>query len=77
MLTIPSSGKNFVFEIIAPSLPGSGFSDAAAKIGFGPLQMATVLKNLMLRIGFNKFYTQGGDWGGVIIQMMASLYPEK
>lgn len=58
MLTKPSE-ENIAFEVIVPSLPGYGFSEGAAKRGLGPLKVAVVLRNLMLKIGFDKFYVQG------------------
>lgn len=39
--------------------------------------MAVVFKNLMHRLGFEKFYVQGGDWGSLISANMAALFPEK
>lgn len=39
--------------------------------------MAVIFKNLMLRLGFNKFYAQGGDWGSIITSHLAGLYPDK
>lgn len=30
----------------------------------------------MERIGFKKYYVQGGDWGALIISAMATLFPE-
>ncbi|NP_001128399.1 epoxide hydrolase 1 precursor [Nasonia vitripennis] len=77
MLTTAKPDENFVFELIIPSLPGYGFSQAAARPGLGPAQMAVVFKNLMQRLGFEQFYTQGGDWGSLITANMAVLYPKK
>lgn len=39
--------------------------------------MANIFKNLMSRLNFERYYVQGGDWGGIIVQIMASLYPNK
>uniref|UniRef100_A0ABD2WK85 Epoxide hydrolase N-terminal domain-containing protein n=1 Tax=Trichogramma kaykai TaxID=54128 RepID=A0ABD2WK85_9HYME len=75
-LTTPRPDRDFVFEVIAPSLPGFGYSQAAAKIGLGAVEMAHLMKNLMLRLGHQKFYVQGGDWGGIIVANMAAMYPE-
>lgn len=61
MLTSPSK-DNIAFEVIAPSLPGFGFSDGAAKKGLCPEKISVIMRNLMTRIGFEKFYVQGGDW---------------
>jgi len=74
-LTTPSK-ENIAFEVVAPSLPGFGFSEGASKKGLGPEKVAVVLRNLMARLGLNKFYVQGGDWGSVIGSHVVTLYPE-
>ncbi|XP_012218175.1 juvenile hormone epoxide hydrolase 1 [Linepithema humile] len=76
ILTTPRPDKDFVFEVIAPSLPGYGFSQAAVRPGMGPAQISVVFKNLMLRLGFKKFYVQGGDWGSAISAHLAALFPD-
>ncbi|RLU21450.1 hypothetical protein DMN91_005823 [Ooceraea biroi] len=76
LLTKPHPDRDFVFEVIAPSLPGYGFSQAAVRPGLGAAQMSVIFKNLMLRLGFNKFYVQGGDWGAIISSNLASLFPD-
>ncbi|XP_020284934.1 juvenile hormone epoxide hydrolase 2-like [Pseudomyrmex gracilis] len=75
LLTSPHPDKDFVFEVIAPSLPGYAFSQAAVRPGLSPAQMSVIFKNLMLRLGFDKFYAQGGDWGSVIVKHLAELFP--
>ncbi|XP_011171353.1 juvenile hormone epoxide hydrolase 1 [Solenopsis invicta] len=76
MLTTLRADKDFAFEVIAPSLPGYGFSQAAVRPGLATPQIAVIMKNLMLRLGFNKFYVQGGDWGSDIASKLASLFPD-
>lgn len=39
--------------------------------------MANIFKNLMTRLGFDKYYVQGGDWGSIIVQIMAGMFPDK
>lgn len=75
LLTTPRPEYDFVFEVVVPSLPGYGFSDAPMLPGCGPTQIAVILKNLMLRLGFNEFYTQGGDWGAIVTSKMAVMFP--
>ncbi|CAH2098058.1 unnamed protein product [Euphydryas editha] len=74
LLTKQASGYDFAFEVVVPSLPGYGFSDAAVRPGLGPAQIAVVFKNLMNRLGHKKFYIQGGDWGAIIGSNMATLF---
>ena len=77
LLTTPQKDLDFVFEVIAPAIPGYGFSSAPAQLGFNGAQCARVFKKLMQeRLGFQTYYTQGGDWGSLITSNMATLYPE-
>ncbi|KAI4480828.1 hypothetical protein M0804_009925 [Polistes exclamans] len=77
LLTTPKPDRDFVFEVIAPSLPGYGFSDAAVRPGLSSVHIGIIFKNLMARLGFEKYYIQGGDWGSFITSSMAAVYPEK
>lgn len=76
LLTTPNDQSDYVFEVIAPSLPGYGWSQGASKVNFGPAQMAVVLRNLMVRLGHNKFAIQGGDWGSIVGSSIAALFPD-
>ncbi|KAK7865184.1 hypothetical protein R5R35_012042 [Gryllus longicercus] len=76
LLTAARPGAGFVFEVVAPSLPGFGFSEGAAKPGLGPAQMGVLFRALMERLGHKEFYVQGGDWGHVIGSAMATLFPK-
>ncbi|KAF8869402.1 Alpha/Beta hydrolase protein [Infundibulicybe gibba] len=62
------------FHVIAPSLPGYGFSAAPTKKGFGLSQYAETCHKLMLALGYKEYVTQGGDWGYLITRRMARLY---
>lgn len=54
------------FEVIAPSLPGFGFSGKPPR-PYGPRKMAELLHKLMSGVlGFENYLAQGGDWGGAI-----------
>ncbi|XP_050306106.1 juvenile hormone epoxide hydrolase 2-like [Anthonomus grandis grandis] len=77
ILTKVSDDRDFVFEVVAPHIPGFGFSQKAAKPGLGSNQVAVIMSNLMERLGHKKFYCQGGDFGAIILQGLAVLYPEK
>lgn len=76
LLTQENDRSPVAFEVIVPSLPGFGWSEHAKKVGFGALEMSIMLRNLMLRLGHNKFYIHGGDWGAIVGSHMATLYPE-
>ncbi|CAH0687035.1 unnamed protein product [Chilo suppressalis] len=76
-LTAASEDRDFVLELIIPSLPGYGFSDPAVRPGMDTLAMAVIFRNLMQRLGFQKYYIQGGDWGSYITSNMATLFPKE
>ncbi|XP_034826318.1 juvenile hormone epoxide hydrolase-like [Maniola hyperantus] len=77
LLTTPSEEHGFVFEVIVPSLPGFGFSDPAVRPGMGPAQMGVILRNLMNRLGHEKYYLQGGDWGAITANTIATMFPNE
>ena len=54
------------FDVIAPSLPGFGFSGRPSK-PIGPRKMANTLNKLMTEnLGYKNYLAQGGDWGATI-----------
>lgn len=75
-LALPGDELDIVFEVVAPSLPGFGWSDGATRTGLGVNKMAVVLRNLMLKLGYDKFYIQGGDWGSALGSAISTLFPE-
>ena len=63
MLT--KNSNNVSFDVIAPSLPGFGFSDKPTK-PIGPRKMAYYINNLLVDVlGYKNYFVQGGDWGSV------------
>ncbi|VBB30849.1 unnamed protein product [Acanthocheilonema viteae] len=48
-----SSDINVAFEVIAPSIPGFGWSTAPMKKGFNPEVAARIFNKLMIRLGFS------------------------
>ncbi|KAL8914703.1 MAG: hypothetical protein Q9171_000716 [Xanthocarpia ochracea] len=63
------------FHIVAPSLPNFGFSQGVKKRGFSWPQYAEACHNLMLKLGYTEYVTQGGDWGTWITRTIGLLYP--
>ena len=60
------------FDVIAPSIPGFGFSGSSVN-PIGPRKIATYFNKLMVNIlGYKKYYAQGGDWGGAISSWLAA-----
>ena len=52
------------FDVVAPSLPGFGFSDRAAEAGMEVAKTAVLWEELMTRaLGYPRFAAHGGDIG--------------
>lgn len=64
------------FHVVAPSLPGYGFSSYPRKPAFDLRKVAEVMQKLMLRLGYDQFVVQGGDWGSHISRIIGLQYPE-
>jgi pimeloyl-ACP methyl ester carboxylesterase len=60
------------FHVVAPSLPGFGFSAKPARPGWGAGRIATAWDELMVRLGYERFVAQGGDWGSLITTMIGA-----
>ena len=54
------------FHVVAPSIPGYGFSDAPREPGFDARAVARRFATLMARLGYERYFAQGGDWGSAI-----------
>jgi pimeloyl-ACP methyl ester carboxylesterase len=65
------------FHVVIPSMPGYGFSGKPTASGWGPAHIARAWVVLMKRLGYAKFVAQGGDWGAIITDIMATQgHPE-
>jgi pimeloyl-ACP methyl ester carboxylesterase len=66
--------SNTSFDVIVPSIPGTGFSDPVTK---DDDTNADLFAKLMTQVlGYTKFVSAGGDHGAIITQALARKYPE-
>jgi microsomal epoxide hydrolase len=65
------------YHVIAPSLPGFGFSGAPKDSGYSPERIALLLAGLMQALGYERYALAGGDWGAVINSHHANHFPER
>ena len=64
------------FDVVVPSLPGYGFSGRPSR-PIGPRKMAAIFNSLMTNtLGYKKYISQGGDFGGTICTWLAYDFPE-
>src|SRR5262245_52811705 len=50
-------------HVVCPSLPGYGFSGKPTTTGWGIGKVADAWETLMVRLGYDRYGAQGGDWG--------------
>ncbi len=63
------------FDVVIPSLPGHGFSGQPTTTGWEPVHIAKAWIELMKRLGYKKYVSQGGDWGNAVSEIMALMAP--
>ncbi len=65
------------FTVVAPSLPGYGFSFVQNQRRVGIAEIGDLLAKLMRDVlGYPKFGAQGGDWGSLITSRIAYANPD-
>ncbi|MFN5085889.1 MAG: epoxide hydrolase family protein [Novosphingobium sp.] len=65
-LTNPADPAAPAFHLVLPSLPGYGFSGKPSVTGWGVEKIGRAWGELMARLGYAKWFAQGGDWGSVV-----------
>ncbi|MGK9464236.1 epoxide hydrolase [Streptomyces sp. G6] len=74
-LADPKDADAPAFHVVAPSLPGFGYSDKPAVTGWGTEKIAAAWVELMGRLGYGRFLAHGGDWGGNITTVLGGRFP--
>src|SRR5439155_27150767 len=73
--TVHGASASDAFDLVIPSLPGYALSGKPTTTGWGPVRIARAWVVLMKRLGYTRFVAQGGDWGGLITEMMGVQAP--
>ena len=63
------------FDVVIPSMPGYGFSGTPTELGWNPQRIARAWITLMGRLGYDRFFASGGDWGAPITEEIALQAP--
>ncbi|WP_203699679.1 epoxide hydrolase family protein [Asanoa iriomotensis] len=63
------------FHVVVPSVPGFGFSQAPTDTGFTLERVARMWAELMRRLGYDRYGTQGGDLGAYVAPAVARAAP--
>ncbi len=61
------------FHVVAPSLPGYGFSEPTRTRGWDGWRVARAFAELMPRVGYTRYGAQGGDWGAQVATRIGAL----
>jgi epoxide hydrolase len=64
------------FHVVCPSLPGYGFSGKPTRTGWGTPHTADAWDQLMLRLGYERYGAQGGDWGSQVTTGIGMRHPD-
>ncbi|MGW0245126.1 epoxide hydrolase family protein [Nocardia goodfellowii] len=65
------------FHVVIPSVPGFAFSEGPREEGMTVARVARMWVELMSRLGYERYGTQGGDLGAYVAPEMAIAAPER
>jgi epoxide hydrolase len=65
------------FHVVAPSLPGFGFSGPTNEAGWDTRRIARAWAELMSRLGYERYGAQGGDSGAIVSPQLGRIEPDR
>jgi pimeloyl-ACP methyl ester carboxylesterase len=65
------------FHVVAPSLPGFGFSTPLREAGWELGRTTDAYAEVMRRLGYERYVTHGGDIGAGVAGRLASVAPDQ
>jgi pimeloyl-ACP methyl ester carboxylesterase len=65
-LAHPKDNSQLAFHVVAPDLPGFGFSPAPAAPGLGPDGHAAIFASLMAQLGYDRYVLYSSDLGAIV-----------
>lgn len=74
-LTAPGRPGQSPVHVVAPSLPGFGFSGPTGDGGWDARRMAAAIAELMHRLGYERYIAHGGDIGAEVATQLALADP--
>jgi pimeloyl-ACP methyl ester carboxylesterase len=69
--TAHGASASDAFDVVIPSMPGYGFSGKPTATGWDPVRIGKAYVELMRRLGYTRFVAEGGDWGAIVVDVMA------
>lgn len=77
LLTDPPNSSVPAFHVVAPSIPGFGFSPAPTYNNYGTTEAGHSFNALMQQLNYTRYVYQGGDIGGFILRRQAASHPNQ
>ncbi len=65
------------FHVVAPALPGYGYSDRPTAPGMNGTRVAELFTALMGELGYERFVAHGSDWGSFVVDRMRCDHPAR
>ncbi len=65
------------FHVVAPALPGYGFSAKPTVRGWGVEKIASAWDELMGVLGYDRYGAQGGDWGAMVTTLLGQDHHDR
>ncbi len=65
------------FHLVLPTMPGYGFSGKPTEPGWGVERIGRAWGVLMERLGYDKYFAQGGDWGSSVTHSIATTQTDR
>ncbi|TWD80453.1 pimeloyl-ACP methyl ester carboxylesterase [Kribbella amoyensis] len=65
------------FHVVAPSVPGHGYSVPLTESGWDHVRIARAWIELMRRLGYPRYGAQGGDTGSVVSPLVGRIVPDR
>ena len=65
------------FHVVAPSVPGFGYSGPTHETGWDVPRVARAWATLMERLGYERYGAQGGDYGSLIAPALGRVAPDQ
>jgi hypothetical protein len=75
-LVSPSGSSSSGYHVVAPDLPGFGFSPAPRHANFDPVTMASVMDAFMAELGYDRYGVISTDLGWWIAMFMMDVVPK-
>jgi pimeloyl-ACP methyl ester carboxylesterase len=78
LLTDPTAhgaSDSDAFHVVIPHMPAYGFSGKPSEPGWDVARIGRAWVELMKRLGYTRFVAAGGDWGGILVDVMAADAP--